>query len=100
MGITLGQTGVAPRVTGRLFSAHTHGVAKPDPDLFLIAARETGVAPDRAVVIEDSGTGALAAQRAGMRCFGYAAHDDGARLAQHGAVVFQDMADLPGLLGL
>lgn len=99
MAITLGGTGLLPRFAGRLFSAHAYGVAKPDPDLFLIAARALGVPPARAVVIEDSATGALAAKRAGMACFGYAPQG-GAALAEHGAQVFGDMATLPGLLGL
>ncbi|MBF9044516.1 HAD-IA family hydrolase [Rhodobacterales bacterium HKCCE4037] len=100
MDITLGSTGLAPRFEGARFSAHELGVAKPDPELFLIAAREMGHDPARTVVVEDSATGALAAKRAGMRCFGYAAHDDGAKLAAQGAHLFRDMADLPALLGL
>lgn len=99
MAITLGGTGMADRFKGRMFSAYTLGVAKPDPELFLIAARTMGVAPDRAVVVEDSPTGALAAQRAGIRCYGYAPHG-GEALARQGAIVFDNMADLPGMLGL
>ncbi|MEX3017051.1 HAD family hydrolase [Gymnodinialimonas hymeniacidonis] len=99
MDITLGGTGLAPRFDGKRFSAHELGVAKPDPDLFLIAAREMGVTPDRAVVIEDSPSGALAAKRAGMPCFGYAP-EGGGKLAEQGAHVFRDMADLPALLHL
>ena len=52
------------------------------------------------MVIEDSPTGARAARAAGMRCFGFAAHDDGAQLRAVGAEVFHEMADLPTLLGL
>lgn len=101
MEITLGQhPGVYARLKGRIFSAHTHGVAKPDPGLFLIAARGFGIDPARCAVIEDSPTGARAARGAGMRCFGYAPHDDGARLTTEGAEVFTDMAELPALLGL
>lgn len=99
MAITLGRTGLLPRVEGRIFSALTLGVSKPDPDLFEIAARDMGVVSNRAVVIEDSGSGALAAKRAGMRCFGYAP-DGSDALAKHDAHIFRDMADLPGLLGL
>ncbi|MEJ6395741.1 HAD-IA family hydrolase [Gymnodinialimonas sp. 2305UL16-5] len=100
MGVTLGKTGIAPRVEGRLFSAYTYGVAKPDPELFLIAASTMGATPERSVVIEDSATGALAANRAKMRCFGYAPNGDGAALAEKGAKVFQSMDDLPKLLDL
>lgn len=99
MGITLGATGMAERMAGKLFSAHALGVSKPDPELFLIAARQMGVDPSRAVVIEDSPSGALGAQRAGMACFGYAP-EGGRALADVGARVFTDMPDLPALLGL
>lgn len=100
MGITLGATGLARRFEGNRFSAHTLGVAKPDPRLFLIAAEKMGHDPAQAVVIEDSPTGVKAAARANIPCFGYAEHDDGARLAAEGAYLFHDMADLPALLHL
>lgn len=99
MDITLGATGMAARLEGRRFSAHTLGVSKPDPELFFIAAKHMGVAPSRAVVIEDSASGALGAQRAGMTCFGYAP-DGGVALEAVGAQVFRNMAELPVLLGL
>ena len=101
MQVTLGQhTGLIPRFKGRLFSGQTLGKPKPAPDLYLHVAKVLGVAPEFCVVVEDSATGCAAAAAAGIRCFGYAAQDDGARLAAKGAVVFHDMADLPKLLGL
>ncbi|WP_224816885.1 HAD family phosphatase [Hasllibacter sp. MH4015] len=100
MDITLGATGMAARMAGKRFSAHALGTSKPDPDLFLIAARHMGVPPHRAVVIEDSPSGALGAERAGMACFGFAAHGAGADLARHGAQVFHDMTQLPHLIGV
>ncbi len=42
-----------------------HG--KPDPEVYLVAAADLGVAPARCVALEDSASGVLAAQRAGMR---------------------------------
>lgn len=41
---------------------------KPAPDVFLLAARQLGIEPSRALVIEDSVAGVSAAIRAGMRC--------------------------------
>jgi HAD superfamily hydrolase (TIGR01509 family) len=41
---------------------------KPEPDLYLSALECLGVEPSRAVAIEDSPNGALAARRAGMYC--------------------------------
>ena len=99
MRITLGQhPALRARLDGRLYSAHTLGTAKPEPDMFLQAARDFGIEPKRTAVIDDSPAGCIAARRAGMIGFGYAAHDDGARLRAEGAHVFHHMRDLPGLL--
>lgn len=43
---------------------------KPDPEVFLTAARRLGVAPHRCVVVEDAAAGIEAARRAGMRSIG------------------------------
>ncbi|MGX7352752.1 HAD family hydrolase [Enterococcus canis] len=42
---------------------------KPDPEIFLTACKEAGIAPDHAVVFEDSAAGIEAASRAGIRSF-------------------------------
>ena len=42
--------------------------AKPDPEIFLRAAQQLGVAPDECVVLEDAEKGVRAAHAAGMRC--------------------------------
>lgn len=44
---------------------------KPEPDVFLHAARQLGVEPRDCLVIEDAGNGLLAARRAGMACAGF-----------------------------
>ena len=50
---------------------------KPAPDLFLFAALQMGVSPERCVVIEDSVAGVRAGVAAGMTTFGFtgASHD-------------------------
>ncbi len=100
MGITLGGTNLLQRFESAMFSAHTLGVAKPDPGLFLHAAKTFGIAPADCIVIEDSVAGTRAARLAGMRCFGYAAHDDGSALANEEAIVFGSMHDIAAELGL
>lgn len=100
MQATLGRTGLWDRLAGRLYSAHDVGSAKPEPDLFLHAAQSMGVPPHRCVVVEDSASGARAAQSAGMRCFGFTRGTPAERLTAHGAIPFADMVELPGLLGL
>lgn len=98
MRVTLGQNALWDRFSEAMFSAVALGTGKPDPTLFLTAAKHFGARSP--VVIEDSPSGATAAARAGMRCLGFAPHDDGARLAELGAEVFHDMAEVPGLLGI
>lgn len=42
--------------------------SKPDPYVFLTAAEQIGVVPNRCIVVEDAVAGVTAARRAGMRC--------------------------------
>jgi len=100
MQVTLGQTDLLPLLGHVLFSAEMVGRGKPAPDLFLHAARQMGVAPQRCVVIEDSKFGVQAGVAAGMRVLGYAAdpHSDDEALRAAGATVFHSMDELPGLL--
>jgi beta-phosphoglucomutase-like phosphatase (HAD superfamily) len=83
-----------------MFSARELGVAKPEPGLFLAAAKAHGVDPATCVVIEDSASGAEAAARAGMRCIGYAPEGAGAALRGQGAEVVTRMQDVAGRLEL
>ncbi len=101
MQVTLGQhPGLLARFRGHVYSGQSLGAPKPAPTLYLHAAAQLGVDPAACVVIEDSPTGARAAQAAGMRCLGYAAHSPAAPLVAVGAEPFTDMALVPGLLGL
>lgn len=44
--------------------------SKPDPEGFLLAAKNVGVAPAHCIVVEDAVTGVEAARRAGMKALG------------------------------
>ena len=54
---------------GAVVSAEDVGKFKPEPDVFLEAARRAGIDPSRAVAIEDSPSGIASANRAGMWVF-------------------------------
>jgi HAD superfamily hydrolase (TIGR01509 family) len=74
---------------------------KPDPEVFLIAARRTGVAPARSVVFEDAPVGIQAAKAAGMLAVGVTTTHPPAALAAAGAdqvVNTLDGFDWPPLL--
>ncbi|MFH8934146.1 HAD family hydrolase [Streptomyces griseosporeus] len=82
---------------GRIFSSQDVGRGKPAPDLFLHAAKEMGVAPERCVVVEDSPLGVQAAVAAGMDVLGFTAMTPAERL-QGAGQLFASMADLGDLL--
>jgi beta-phosphoglucomutase-like phosphatase (HAD superfamily) len=63
-------------LSGRDFA---HG--KPDPEIFLASARELGVAPEDAIVMEDAAAGVQAAKAGGMGAIGIARADDAELLA-------------------
>lgn len=50
--------------------SHVNKKAKPDPALYLHAAEQVGVDPEKCIAIEDSAHGIQAAQDAGMFCIG------------------------------
>jgi HAD superfamily hydrolase (TIGR01509 family) len=101
MAITLGQHPALRAHFGpHVYSGQTLGCPKPDPGLFLHAARALGVPPGDCAVVDDSPVGIIAARAAGMAAFGYAGSGEAHRLEAEGATVFGDMAALPALLGL
>ncbi|ALC24678.1 hydrolase [Streptomyces pristinaespiralis] len=63
----LAGTGLAAHIAVTV-SAEEVGRGKPEPDVFLEAARRLAAAPADCVVVEDAPPGAAAARAAGMRC--------------------------------
>ncbi len=71
-------------------SAEDEKAGKPDPAVFLTAARLLGVAPDRCVVFEDAPAGVQSAKAAGMTCVAVpeqGAHSDVHRCGDADAVL-------------
>ena len=99
MAVTLRVTGLRERFEGRIFSGTEVAHGKPAPDLFLHAADRMGVSPDRCVVVEDSVFGVQAAVAAGMGVYGFGGGlTPAGALSEAGAVVFEAMSDLVGLI--
>lgn len=96
-------TGLAGFFGDRVFSGMEMPRSKPAPDVYLAAARALGVAPDRAVVVEDSVAGVIAGVAAGATVLGYSngsltsAAPEALRAAG-ASLVLGDMAELPGLV--
>jgi HAD superfamily hydrolase (TIGR01509 family) len=87
-----------------LFSAVQVERGKPAPDLFLFAAEQMKVVPERCIVIEDSVPGITGARAAGMTVLGF--HGGSHCTPQHGPMLkaagahgtFDDMRQLPALI--
>jgi beta-phosphoglucomutase len=82
-------------ISGRHFER-----GKPHPEIFLTAARELGVEPAHAFVVEDAVSGIQAAKAGGFAALGVARHHDEAPLAAAGAdivVTSLDEIDLGAL---
>lgn len=77
---------------------------KPEPDVFIEAARRAGYDPNDCIVVEDSVTGVTAAHRAGCRVLGFTGthphpEEQAASLLAAGAVAaFREMRALPALV--
>lgn len=67
--LTLGLTGLDRWLEGRVFCAPELGSYKPEPGLFLHAAKALGCEPAHCAVVEDSLPGLLGGLAAGMRVF-------------------------------
>jgi len=74
---------------------------KPQPDLYLKAAKALKVNPQDCLVIEDSVAGIRAGCAAGMRVLAYSgAFDEALQTAAGATACFKTMRELEGLLGL
>lgn len=91
----LDSTGLRAYFGDRLFSAYTLKSWKPEPELFLHAARCMGYAPQQCVVIDDAAVGVTAGLRAGMRVVHI---NRFAEATPPGAIRMTHMSQLPGII--
>jgi len=100
--LSLERAGLAARIAGAIFSAELVRRPKPAPDVYLLAAKASGVAPARCLVVEDSETGVAAALAAGMSVIGFTgashipANHPGRLLALGACQIVETMERLPG----
>jgi len=83
-----------------IFSSYEIGSWKPDPEIYLYAAKKMGFKPEECAVIEDSLPGILAAKAGGFDVFGFATEKNKTTFEVSGATVFSGISDLYQLLGI
>lgn len=67
---------------------------KPDPEIFLTAAKKMGVEPEACLVIEDAENGVKAAKAAGMKCIGLKNMDSGKQDLSQADLVINNFNEL------
>ena len=89
-------TGLEKYFSNNIFSSYDVGSWKPEPEIFLHAAKAMNTTPQDCCVIEDSIVGLQAAQRASMNSVYYAPHITERNLL--GVEQIQHMSELVGKL--
>ncbi len=82
---------------GKLFSAYTLNVWKPDPELYRKAAAAMGYLPEDCIVIDDAAVGVEAGLAAGMRVI-HLNHFPDEESTPEGAIGIQHASELPGVI--
>ena len=85
--LSLSLTGLLHLFEDVIFSSYEVGSWKPEPGLFLHAARTMGMAPERCAVVEDSLPGINAGLAAGMSVFALQLHGHDPRTPREARVV-------------
>lgn len=98
MRFNLNLVGLLPYFENKLFSCYTIQKFKPEPDVFLWAAKTMGFQPHECVVIEDSVLGVQGALKGGFDVFGFTAHDTNKELEGLCTKTFDDMSLLLKML--
>lgn len=96
--LNLELTGLLSYFEDNIFSCYTIEKWKPEPDVFIWAAKTMGFKPEDCVVIEDSLTGIQAAKAGGFDVFGFTAHDYNNELVAEATTTFNSMEKLLELI--
>ncbi len=98
--LNLTTTNLIDYFDNNIFSCYEIGSWKPEPEIYLYAAKKMGFKPGECAVIEDSLAGVQSAKAGGFNVFGFANEKNKTAFKELGATVFSDMAELGKLLDL
>ena len=92
-------TGLIHQFDGNIFSCYDLQKWKPDPAIYIHAAKQMGFDPKECLIIEDSLMGVQAAAASGAVVYAYAEHaHNKEELQATGATLFYDMLDILEIL--
>ena len=96
--LNLEVAGLLDKFENKIYSAYEINSWKPDPGIFLHAAKEMGFDVADCIVVEDSKAGVMAGIRGGFTVYGFANGYNNADLEQEGAILFNTYEELSALL--
>ena len=92
--LNLEVTGLLSFFEGNIFSCYAIQKWKPEPDIYLWAAKTMGFKPSECLVIEDSLSGVQGAIKGGFDVYGYTEHDYKNELKSLSTKTFNSMSKL------
>jgi len=98
--LNLTTTGLIDKFRGNVFSSYDIGSWKPEPDIYLHAAKKMGYNPSECIVIEDSRAGVKAARAGGFKVYALTNKKQSSKFEELGAHVFMNMHELGALLAI
>ena len=98
--LNLSLVNLLDKFENKIYSSYEIDSWKPEPGIFLHAAKNMGFAPKECVVVEDSAHGILAALAGGFQVYALGIGEKKKTFESMGARVFESMKELEKLLDL
>ena len=96
--LNLTTTKLIKKFENKIFSSYQINSWKPEPEIFLFAAKEMGFKVNECIVIEDSKAGIISAKKGGFKVYGLANKHNEKELKEEGAIIFYTFAELENIL--
>lgn len=96
--LNLEVAGLLDKFENKIFSSYQINSWKPDPGVFLHAAKEMGFEVKDCIVLEDSKAGVKAGRSGGFKVYGFANGFNDNDLEEEGAVLFHSYEELSEIL--
>ncbi|KUJ63515.1 haloacid dehalogenase [Flavobacteriaceae bacterium CRH] len=96
--LNLEVAGLLDKFENKIFSSYQINSWKPDPGIFLHAAKQMGFEVKDCVVIEDSKAGVISGISGGFKVFGFANGYNNDDLEKEGAILFHSYDELENFL--
>lgn len=98
--LNLEVSGLLDKFENKIFSSYQINSWKPEPGIFLYAAKEMGFDVKDCIVLEDSKAGVKAGVSGGFKVYGFANGFNNEDLEEEGAVLFSSYEELSAVLEL